>query len=112
MSANPQTASEIVKSLSTRYKAEKAPADYEKTMHFKISGANGGQFTVNVKDGVCSVAEGLSGEANCVITTKDSVYEDVELGRSNPQMAVMMGKIKLSNIGEMLTFMNLFTRLS
>ncbi len=37
----------------------------------------------------------MKGEAKCIVRAKASDYEDVELGRTNPQMAVMMGKIKI-----------------
>lgn len=108
---NPTTAREILYSLPERLKVHKLQAGYETCIHFNISGDNGGEFTVNIKDGVCTVADGLNGTAKCVITTKDSVYEGVELGKENPQMAVMMGKIKLTNISEMMTFTGLFQRL-
>ena len=47
----------------------------------------------------------------CIVTATDSNYEAVELGKTDPQMAVMMGKINLSNINEMMTFSSLFKRL-
>lgn len=44
------------------------------------------------------------------VTTKDEIYEDTEWGRTNPQMAVMFGKIKVSDLGEILDFIPLFHR--
>ena len=111
MSNTPKTAKEIISSLANRYRPEKAPAGYATTVHFDISGGNGGKFTVNVANGLCTVKEGHEGAAKCTVTAKDKTYEDVELGRSNPQMAVMMGKIRLSNLSEMMTFSTLFRRL-
>jgi acyl-CoA dehydrogenase len=109
--STPTTAKEILLSLPTRLKADKA-AGIDTLFHFNVSGPNGGEFTVVIKDGACTVTEGLTGEAKCVVTTQDSVYEDVELGRTNPQMAVMMGKIKINNIGEMMKFAGLFNRIA
>lgn len=111
MSSTPETAREIIKSLETRFKAEKAPAGYSTLMHFNISGTNGGEFTVKVENGACSVTEGLEGTPKCTVSSSDTTYQGVELGKDNPQMAVMMGKIKVSNIGEMMTFVNLFQKL-
>ncbi len=111
MSAKPEKASEIIKSLPERFKADKAEG-FDAVFHFEVSGDNGGQFTVNVKDKACTVDEGFVGEPTCKVTTKDSDYEDVELGRTNPQMAVMMGKIKINNIGAMMRFAGLFERLA
>ncbi|MBL7784970.1 MAG: acyl-CoA dehydrogenase family protein [Chitinophagales bacterium] len=110
--ANAQTAREIVLSLPSRLKKHKVSADYDTTVHLDISGTNGGQFTVRVNNGSCTVEEGLSGTPKCVVTTSDSVYEGVETGRENAQMAVMFGKIKLTNIAEMMTFTGLFERIS
>lgn len=111
MSDKPEKAADIVRSLANRAKADKI-AGVDTVFHFDIEGANGGQFTVAIKDGVCTVVDGHEGTAKCIVKTKDSDYEDVELGRSNPQMAVMMGKIKISNIGEMMNFTTYFTRLT
>jgi putative sterol carrier protein len=105
------TAREILLSLPTRLKTDKA-VGIDTTFHFNVAGPNGGEFTVSIREVVCEVKEGLHGEAKCVVHTQDTVYEDVELGRTNPQMAVMMGKIKISNIGEMMKFAGLFNRLS
>ena len=77
-------------------------------IHFDISGKEGGLFTVHIHDGVCEVKEGLHGEPKCVVKTKDKTYRDIELGKANPQMAFMMGKIKVSNVSEMLKFIGLF----
>lgn len=111
MSAKPEKASEILKSLPARFKADKAEG-FDAIFHFDISGSNGGQFTVTVKDKTCTVTDGHQGEPTCKVTTQDSVYEDVELGRTNPQMAVMMGKIKINNIGAMMRFAGLFERVA
>jgi putative sterol carrier protein len=107
----PNTAREIILSLEQRFRADKVEDDVNVIFHFDISGDNGGQFTVTIADDTCKVIEGLTGEAKCVITCKDSVYEDVELGRTNPQMAFMMGKIKISNIMAMMRFIESFDRL-
>lgn len=110
MSTTPQTAAEIIQSLPNRLKADKA-SGVSSTFHFDISGDRGGKYTVKVHEETVHVEEGHNGEAHCVVTTSDEVYEDVELGRTNPQMAVMMGKIKISNLGEMMKFAGLFDRI-
>ena len=101
------TAKEIMLGSPSRFKAEEAAAE-SGLFHFQLTGDNGGDYTVTVKDGVCQVAEGLSGEPDCVISAEASDFEDAELGRVNKQMAVMMGKIKISNLGAMLKFLGMF----
>lgn len=110
--ATPQTAREIVLSLPSRLKTHKLAPGYESLVQLDISGGNGGQFTVHIKDEACTVTEGLIGEPTCKVTTSDSTYEGVELGKENAQMAVMFGKIKITNLAEMMTFTGLFHRLA
>ncbi len=110
MDKKPEVAKEIIRSLESRFRPEKA-GDFEAIFHFDIAGNNGGQFTAVIGNGECKVKEGHEGDATCTVATKDTVYEEIELGKRNPEMAVMMGKIKISNIGEMLKFSKLFHRL-
>ena len=110
METKPETASEILKSLSERFIPEKGNG-VDVLYHFEIEGERGGQFTVHVNNGQCKIEDGLNGEPKCVVKAKDSDYEDVELGRTNAQMAVMMGKIRVSNIGSMMKFSEMFQRL-
>lgn len=102
------TAKEIVLGLPARLKTEEA-AGQTGNFQFKLEGDTGGEFTVTVADGQCTVQEGLHGEADCVISSLASDFEDAELGRVNRQMAVMMGKIKISNLGAMLKFIGMFS---
>jgi putative sterol carrier protein len=102
------TAKEIVLALPSRLKAEEA-AGQTGVFQFQLEGETGGEFTVNVAEGVCTVTEGLSGEADCVISALATDFEDAEEGRVNRQMAVMMGKIKISNLGAMLKFIGMFS---
>jgi alkylation response protein AidB-like acyl-CoA dehydrogenase/putative sterol carrier protein len=111
MEKKPETARDIILSLGERFKVARTEEGLESRFHFDISGDRGGQFTVELKDGICQVKEGLSGEPKCIVKAKDKHYEEIELGKTNPQMAFMMGKIKISNLGEMLNFVNLFERL-
>ncbi|HOU46254.1 MAG TPA: SCP2 sterol-binding domain-containing protein [Chitinophagales bacterium] len=101
------TAREIVLGLPSRLKTDDSVGQ-SGTFHFQLEGENGGDFTVSVADGVCKVTEGLTGEADCVISATASDFEDAEEGRVNRQMAVMMGKIKISNLGAMLKFIGMF----
>ena len=110
MDIKPETARDIIHSLPQRLKAEKA-GTASAIFQFDIEGPNGGQFTATLENGTCTVTDGLIGTPNCIIKAKDKDYEDVELGRTNAQMAVMMGKVKISNIGEMLKFIEIFKRL-
>lgn len=108
---NPQTAKEIIYSIPIRLKKEKV-GDTNLCFHFDLEGETGGQFTVKIQNGNCAVSDGLHDIADCIITAPASVYEDVELGRTAPEMAVMSGKMRISNLGAMMGFVKLFQRLS
>lgn len=105
------TAKEIIASLPERFKADKVTDDLNIIFHFDLEGETGGQYTVHIKDKTCSIEEGLQGEPKCVVKAKDKVYADVELGKTNAQMAFMMGKIKVTNLNAMLKFVECFERL-
>ncbi|MFN8310733.1 MAG: acyl-CoA dehydrogenase family protein [Chitinophagales bacterium] len=107
--ATPETAREILYSLPDRLKVEKAEG-MEGVFHFKMEGE--GDFTITLKDQKVNVEEGLHGDPTCEVKAKASDYADIELGKTNPQMAFMMGKIKISNLGEMMKFMGLFRKLA
>ncbi|MEN8137335.1 MAG: acyl-CoA dehydrogenase family protein [Bacteroidota bacterium] len=109
-SEKPEKAIDIIRSLANRVRKEKAHG-YSTVFHFDISGDNGGEFTVSLKDGICRVKDGLEGEADCKVKAKDKIYEELELGKRNPEMAVMTGKIKISNLAEMMKFTKMFKRL-
>ena len=104
------TAKEIVLGLPTRLKVEES-AGQTGVFQFVLEGETGGEFTVSVAEGVCTVQEGLHGEADCVISSLATDFEDAEEGRVNRQMAVMMGKIKITNLGAMLKFIGMFSDL-
>ena len=106
----PTTAKGIIESLVERFRPEKAEG-YSTTIHFEIKGNNGGQWTCVIKEGTCTVEEGHHGEASCLIRAKDKHYEALEWGKLKPEMAVLMGKIKLNNIPEMMQFTRMFKRL-
>jgi len=107
---SPQTAAEIIRSLCDRFRPEKA-GDYASVFHFDLSGEGGGQFTVTIENGKCSVEPGLQGQPKCLVQAAAATYSDIEFGRTNAEMAFMTGKIKISNVGEMLRFVKLFNRL-
>lgn len=104
------TAREIIYSLPQRLKTDKVDDTTTTVFHFQLSGNTGGDFTVELKNKTVQVSDGLRGEAACVVSAAATDYEDLELGRANPQTMFMMGKIKVSNIGEIMKFVSYFKR--
>lgn len=107
----PASAREILYTLPQRLKADKVDENVQSVFHFQLSGTTGGDFTVELKNKTVHVSDGLHGAATCVVTASANDYEDMELGRSNPQTMLMMGKIKVSNLGEIMKFAGYFKRI-
>jgi putative sterol carrier protein len=102
------TAAESIRTLPQRFNPESVAPDAETCFHYRISGEGGGEFTVTIKDRQCNVQDGLQGSPKCVIQTSGDMYMDIINGKQNPQMAILMGKLKVSDIAEMMRFHKLF----
>ena len=65
------------------------------TIQFNLSGDNGGQWYVAIKDGTAQVSEGTAPSANMTMSMAANDYVDMTTGKLNGQMAFMTGKIKV-----------------
>ncbi len=74
--------------------------------HFNLQ--DDGQYTVKVEDGKMTIEEGLIGDPKCVVTASAATLGKVISGNMNPMMAVMSGKLKISNLTEMMTYAKIF----
>jgi len=79
---------------------------HETLFHFDI--ADSGQYTVQITDGKLLVSEGFSGEPTCTVSTSAESFAKLLSGKLNPMMAMMTGKLKISNPGEMLKYAKIF----
>ncbi len=103
----PEKASDIIKGMPNALNKEKSE-NVEAVIHYDISGDNGGKFTIKIDHGSAHCEEGLIGDPSYVLTTTDTVFQDIAHGRQNPQVAMMTGKIKISNLAEAMKLMNVF----
>lgn len=103
------TAQQIIESIPFRFRAEKAQ-HFSTNFQFDIAGEESLQYTVLVQNGNCSLLQGLHGTADCIIKTRAATYVDLETGKANPQMALMTGKVKVSNIAAMMQFAKCFRK--
>lgn len=99
------TAKEFILSIPERVNPT-ALAGVDTCFHFKIGGS--GDYTIVAKDGTITTEEGLVGEAKCVVSCEEQLLADIAAGKANPQMAVFSGKLKISNLGEMLKYAKMF----
>lgn len=97
------TAREFIMNLPSKINPESIEGK-ETCFHFVVSGDEGGDFTANIKDGKAEVVEGLVGESKCTVKTSDKILTKIIQGKQNPQMAVFTGKLKISNLSEMMKY--------
>jgi putative sterol carrier protein len=88
--------------------SQEAIQGQETTFHFDLEGDEGGQYTVAVKDDKVTVSDGLQGNATCVVKASNENFQKLIQGDLNPMMAVLTGKVKISNQGEMLRYAKIF----
>lgn len=101
------TTKDFVNSLPEKVNKD-ALEGVETTFHFDIEGDDGGQYTLSVKDGEMIAEEGLKGDPKCVVKAKDEHFINLVKGDLNPMLAIMTGKVKISNQSEMLKYAKLF----
>ena len=81
------------------------------TIQFNLSGDNGGQWYVNIKDGQAEVHKGTAPSANMTMSMAANDYVDMTTGKLNGQMAFMSGKLKISgDMGLAMKMQTLFKR--
>ncbi len=101
------TVSDFLKSLPSKVKPELLEG-IETIFHFDIDGDGGGQYTVYVANGRITVDQGLCDEPKCAIKTSTDTLMGIVNKEINPMMAVMTGKIKISNPGELIKYAKIF----
>lgn len=99
------TAQEFIAGLPSKVKPE-ALNGIETSFHFNLDGG-GLQKTLTISNGKMEILDGLVGEAKCSVSAKSDTLMKLVKGEENAMMAVMMGKIKISNPGEMMKYAKL-----
>ncbi|MCF8258945.1 MAG: CoA transferase [Flavobacteriales bacterium] len=97
---------QVFASIPDRFRKEKAEG-YRAVLHFDLGEI---QQTVTIADGRCIVVDGLVDRPTCVVHAKAETYLSLELGELNPQMALMTGKVKVSDLSEMMRFAKCFRK--
>ncbi len=72
------------------------------TLHFDFGG--GADYSIIVADGKAEFKDGFVGTAECVVKADADDFVKIATGDMNPMMAMMMGKLKLSNPGAMMKY--------
>lgn len=105
--AKSYTVEDILETLKDRFKSEKAK-DTQLNVHFNFSNST---YTLSINNGVLQISKGHQGNADCVVSTDDATYINLETGKLNPQEAFMSGKVQISDLGNMMKMGSLFRKL-
>jgi putative sterol carrier protein len=65
-------------------------------IQYHLTGEEGGDYIISIKDGKCNVEEGNAEEPNVSMTADAHDFADVLLGKANGMQYFMTGKLKLS----------------
>lgn len=65
-------------------------------IQYRLTGEQAGDYIVTIKDGKCTVAEGIAETPSMTLTSDAEDFGDVLLGKANGMQYFMQGKLKLS----------------
>lgn len=68
----------------------------ESIIQYRLTGDEGGDYIITIKDDQCKVSEGITDEPDVTLTADAHDFADVLLGRANGMQYFMTGKLKLS----------------
>lgn len=88
------TPQEIMDQIPVAFQADHAQG-LEATFQFDISGAQGGQWYVEIKDASCQVSTGTAPASSITVSISDENFVKLITGRLDGTMAFMTGKLKL-----------------
>ncbi|MEW5912121.1 MAG: acyl-CoA dehydrogenase family protein [Thermodesulfobacteriota bacterium] len=100
-------AAALMRSLPGLFRSQAVPG-WSAVFHFALAGAEPDQWTLSMRDGACTVAEGLSGQADCRVEMSADTLEGLAAGSLDPQAAFMAGKVKVSDLSQMLNYLKAF----
>jgi putative sterol carrier protein len=89
------TVQELMTRMPRAFKPENAEG-VDTVLQYHLTGEEGGDWIVTIKDGQCQVVEGVAEAPNMTLTADSQDYKDVITGKTNAMQAFMMGKLKLA----------------
>jgi putative sterol carrier protein len=63
-------------------------------VHLDVSGAGGGQWTLDLTDPEDCLSEGFRGTPTLKVTCADEDFVKIATGKADPKMAVITGKLQ------------------
>ncbi len=88
------TVKELMERMPKAFLPEKAKG-VEAVIQYHLSGEEGGDWIITIKDGKCTVEEGVAENPTLTLEADAQDYKDVILGKLDGMAAFMQGKLKL-----------------
>lgn len=102
------TISDLMERLPEAFQPDKA-VGVDAVIQFNLSGENGGEWYVTIKDGAITVDSGTAEDPKLSITADGQDMLDIFTGKLNAMAAFSGGKLKLSgDLGLSMKLMNFF----
>ncbi len=89
------TVKELVFNHEKAFRPEKA-AGVEAVIQYHLTGDEGGDYIINIKDDACTVEEGTTDGPTMTLTADGRYFGDVLLGKEDGMKGFMQGKLKLA----------------
>ncbi len=89
------TVKELIFNHEKAFRADKA-VGVEAVIQYHLTGDEGGDYIIDIKDGACSVEEGTADSPIMTLTADGRYFGDVLLGKEDGMKGFMQGKLKLA----------------
>jgi NH3-dependent NAD+ synthetase/putative sterol carrier protein len=90
-----KTAAQLIEEMPQVFRADKARG-VDTVIQFQLSGEGGGNWYTTIKDGACTVTEGVSDAAQATIMMTASDYVALATGKLGGMKAFLTGRVKTS----------------
>lgn len=95
MAEQTYSAKQVIEMMPEAFLPEKATG-VDAVIQFGLTGEGGGDWTVKIAEGTCTVAEGKAENPKLTLTMAASDYVNMITGKLDGTQAFMMGKLKLA----------------
>lgn len=89
------TVEQLINNHPKAFRPDKA-AGVDAVIQYILTGEEGGDWIITLKDGVCTVAPGKAEAPKMTLTADANDFRDVLLGKANGMQYFMQGKLKLA----------------
>lgn len=89
------TVKELVYNHEKAFRPE-AAVGVDAVIQYHLTGEEGGDYIITIKDGKCTVAEGKAENPTMSLTADANDFRDILLGAANGMQYFMTGRLKLA----------------